>query len=142
MAKKKEGSKFVLALGVGLVAVTLFAFNFLAQTASSTAENMVVEMQISPNTLVKWGRGEWVVVHADVARSEVVGSTLRLNKIGVEKTRSDAVGNLVAYFDHDRIRDSLTDDQWASESAGLVMTGDLWDGGELAGIDEVILKLR
>ena len=42
MAKKKEGSKFILALGVGFVAVTLFAFNFLAQTASGGGEDIVV----------------------------------------------------------------------------------------------------
>ena len=140
MAKKNDGGRFMLALGVAFVAVTLFAFNFLVQTASGDGEDLGVEMQISPNTLTKWSEGEWTVVHADINRSRVVSSTLRLNNVGVVKTRSDSVGNLVAYFDQPMVKDSLTADQWASGSVQLVMMGDLWDGGTLTGTDGIILK--
>lgn len=140
MAKKSNSSQFLLALGVAFVAVALFAFNFLAQSASSTGEDATVEMQVSPNTLVRRSNGEWVTVHADIGLGEVVGSTLRLNDIGVVRTQADAVGNLVAYFDQKMIKDSLAETQWSSGLAVLMMTGDLWNGGSLKGTDTVVLK--
>ncbi len=136
MAKSKQNNQFMLALGVAFVAVVLFTFTFLANSAMGS-EDLVVSMQLAPATLVKTSNGELMVAHVDVPRGKVVDSTLRLNNVGVLKTRSDDMGNLVAYFDLEMIKDSL---DWRLLRKTMVLTGTLWDGGTLTAEDSVYLK--
>lgn len=136
MAKKKQENQFLLALGVAFVAVVLFAFNFLANTAMGS-EDLAVTMKLAPATLTRTLSGEYIAVYAGVDRGKVVDSTLRLNNVGVAKTRSDEAGNLVAYFDLDMIKDSL---DWKFKRLTMVLTGDLWDGGTLTAEDSVYLN--
>ncbi|MCJ7828018.1 hypothetical protein MUP65_02650 [Patescibacteria group bacterium] len=135
--KNKNNNQFLLAMGVAFVAVALFAFNFLVTTASTSGEDVMVEIQVAPSILQRYSKGEYVIVHTDINKSLVIDATLRLNDVGVLRTKADDRGNIVGYFDLEMITDKVN---WNLKSMTMTLTGSLVAGGNLEGSDRIILE--
>jgi len=91
---------------------------------------LVIDITVSPQTLVLGSEGEWVTVHADISYSLVDAVTLMLNDVEVAVTKSDANGSLVAKFEVDSVKAIVH-----PPDATLVLEGVTRDGSTYRGSD-------
>lgn len=111
----------------------VFVGDALSEGANGDVE--IINIKISPNTLVMRSPGTWVTVHADIPYSVVVGATVELNGIPAGLTKADDCGNLVAKFTQTEVKAIV-----AAPSATLTLTGTTVNGVDFAGTDTISVK--
>lgn len=101
----------------------------------STALAFDIEIDVAPNVLNIQSGSVVVTVHADIAYSTVVGSTVFLNGVEINHWKSDAQGNFVAKFLSDEIKrlDGLIIDDYNT----LVLTGYDTDNQAFIGTQDI-----
>lgn len=108
-----------------------------ADTSARAAAETVLEIQISPATLVIASPGPWVTVHTNVPYSTVDGSTVELEGIPATSTFADDCGDLVAKFVRDDICAIV-----APPEATLTLTGYKHDGEFISGSETIVVYER
>ncbi len=78
--------------------VGLFVSGVLAMAVSAENGIIPVAIDVSPNVLNLASKGQVVTVHTDLPYSSVIGSSVALNGIGIDRWKSDDCGNFVAKF--------------------------------------------
>ena len=91
-----------------------------------------IDIQVSPGVISLASKAEWVTVHADIPYSQVAGITVTLNGVGVEFTKSDDRGYLVAKFNSGDVKDILE-----VGMVDLVLSGETWAGTPFTGTDTI-----
>ena len=107
----------------------------VALVRNDTAAQQIV-VKISPHTLLLGAdQSGSVVVHADIAYSQVDSSTVTLEGIAVRWTKADLRGELVAYFDETAMKAIVE-----PPNATLTLAGVTRDGTPFSGSDTVQVK--
>jgi hypothetical protein len=89
-------------------------------------------VQISPGTIAMNSRGGGVSAHANIACGLVVRESVQLNGIDASAVFADAVGDLVAKFPLDAVKQIVS-----APETELTLTGVTTDGGSFALSDTV-----
>jgi hypothetical protein len=112
-----------------LACVLLLGLSLVLRAASSVPAGGIL---VSPSTLVMGSQGVWVAVHADIPYSSVDSATVSLNGIPVTATFADNQGDLVAKFQIDAVKGTVSVPQ--SEVVLVAMTH---AGEEFVGTDTI-----
>lgn len=88
-----------------LACAVVLTASLVPWAAESVPEGGIV---VSPSTLVMGSQGVWVTVHADIPYSIVDGATVTLNGVEVSATFADNQGELVAKFQIDAIKGTVS----------------------------------
>jgi hypothetical protein len=116
-----------------VVSFGLFAFLVISLVAGACyAETMEINIIVQPKTIVIASDSEWLTVHTDIALSAVDTGSIMINDIPVSWTKADARGQLVAKFDINVIKASVT-----APEATFVLTGLTTSGVPFTGTDTV-----
>ena len=121
---------------IGIAAIVL-ALAFSGGLAVRASNGLTVDIVVSPNVLNLESNGIWVTVHAGIAYSTVATSSVELNGIPVEVTKSDDRGELVAKFLLDDVRDIVH-----LGTNELTLTGETTGGQLFSGTDEILVISR
>lgn len=106
---------------------------FALAVGSAVCATLNVEVQVAPQTLrLGEDQGGYVTVHAAIAYSQVDTTSLTLNGVPADYTKSDNRGELVAKFPEWSIKDIVE-----IPSATLTLSGQTVAGEPLAGSDVV-----
>ena len=126
----------IAAICILCLASALFVGNtFSSEGCRYAAATEVVNIKISPNTIILGSDVVWVTVHTNIPLSKVDCSTLALNHIPVAWTKADAKGNLVAKFHYSKVEEIVEPPQ-----AILTLTGVTKDGILFSGSDTVAVR--
>ena len=120
------------AVYVSIIALGAVVFAPLSYSQEEV-ENVVI--QVSPSALILGAPGARVTVHADIAYSAVVGSSVTLNGVPAVATFADDCGNLVAKFAQEEIEAIV-----APPSATMTLVGTRVDGVTFSGSDTIMVK--
>ena len=112
----------------------LFLTVIAVLTAAAAA---VVQIKISPATLVEGGSAKWVTVNTDIPYGQVDRASLTLNGVPVAWTKADNRGELVAKFHQADIEATVE-----PPSATLTLAGSLIDGTSFASSDTIAVIER
>ena len=119
-----------------VVSFGLFAFLAISLVAGAMtaghAETMEINIIVQPKTIVIASENEWLTVHTNIALTAVDTGSIMINDIAVSWTKADAKGQLVAKFDIDVIKASVT-----APEATFVLTGVTKAGVPFTGTDTV-----
>ena len=115
-----------------VLAITLCLFLYPSATLG---DEIQIEIDVAPNVLNIQSESVVVTVHTDIAYSSVVGSSVFLNMVEINYSKSDAQGNFVAKFLSDEIKalDGLEIDGYNT----LVLTGLTTEGDVFIGEQEI-----
>ena len=83
---------------------------------------------MSPSTLVMGSQGVWVTVHADIPYRIVDAATVTLNGVPVTATFADNQGELVAKFQIDAIKGTVSPPSAVVELVASTIYGDTFRG--------------
>ena len=116
----------------------LFSFPamfFLLLTNCMPPEEIIIEIQVSPNVLNLASSGEVVTIHTDLSYSIVIRDQVYLNDVLIQSWKADNQGNFVAKFDIDSIKNlpDLVIDGYNT----LALEGSLEDGKTFFGSQEI-----
>lgn len=122
----------------------LLSFAQPRQAALGQAEGTVIEIQVSPSTILLSSKAKGpqkvrVTVHADIDYSDVATYSVTLSGIGAAFTFPDARGDLVAKFEFDAVADLVREMMQAGEAI-LRLDGYYVSGGSFSGEDTVRVK--
>jgi hypothetical protein len=81
-----------------LIMTSLMCFVLMLFTSLNSYSQIAIEIQVSPSTINLQNQGTWVTIHTDIAYSAVVGATVTLNGVEIERWKSDNQGDFVAKF--------------------------------------------
>ena len=103
--------------------------------SATLGDEIQIEIDVAPNVLNIQSESVVVTVHTDIAYSSVVGSSVYLNMVEINYSKSDARGNFVAKFLSDEIKalDGLEVDGYNT----LVLTGLTAEGDVFIGEQEI-----
>ncbi len=122
--------KTIVWLAVGLLLLV-----GLAVTATSD-DTMTIDIVVAPSTLLLGANQSGLVsVHTDIAYSVVNRSSVRLEGIALTRSKADACGNFVGFFDEAKVKALV-----AVPKATLTMVGATNDGTGFVGWDTVVVK--
>jgi ABC-type Co2+ transport system permease subunit len=112
-----------------LACVVVLSVALGLQAASSVPQGGIL---VSPSTLVMGSEGVWVTVHADIPYRIVDAATVTLNGVPVSATFADNQGELVAKFQIDAVKGTVS-----PPSAEVELVARTYDGDEFVGTDTV-----
>lgn len=117
-----------------LVVCALFCLAVVSVSPALRAAESVPEggIAVSPSTLVMGSQGVWVTVHADIPYRIVDTASVTLNGVPVTATFADNQGELVAKFQIDAIKGTVS-----SPSAEVELVASTLDGEEFIGTDTI-----
>ncbi|HJH31565.1 MAG TPA: hypothetical protein C5S50_05185 [Methanosarcinaceae archaeon] len=124
--------KMFLILIVALTVITGIGIAF--------ASEYTIEIRIAPATLnINKVDDKCITVHAGIPYSDFIGTTdtLTLNGAGVDSTKADNCGNLVAKFDRTEIVELVMDSDVTLE---LVLNGTTKNDDLITGSDVIQVK--
>lgn len=87
-----------------------------------------IAIQVSPGTVSLASQGTWVTIHADIRYAVVAGYTVEPNGVPVKVVKADTLGELVAKFPLDAVKQII-----APPSAELVLVGQTRDSTPFIG---------
>ena len=125
MTSKKSplvGRHTLWALGLAIV--------MLAAPAVSSAEDILITIEIAPSTLNIQSNGKVVTVHTDIAYSDIDVYSVYLGGVYIDSSKADDRGNFVAKFLIDAIKsiDLVINDYNTLELVAKTTYGDLVSG--------------
>ena len=100
-----------------LVAVLCLAF-VLSLATVAVAQDLSVQIQVAPATIVLKAPCQWVTVHADISFSSVSDETVQINGSDADLVFPDNRGELVAKIAFEEIASMV-----AAPSAEITLTG-------------------
>jgi len=108
---------------------------FLLLTNCMPPEEIIIEIQVSPNVLNLASSGEVVTIHTNLSYSIVIRDQVYLNDVLIQSWKADNQGNFVAKFDIDSIKNlpNLVIDGYNT----LALEGSLEDGKTFFGSQEI-----
>ena len=112
-----------------LACAVVLSVSLALWAASSVPEGGIL---VSPSTLVMGSEGVWVTVHADIPYRIVDAATVTLNGVPVSATFADNQGELVAKFQIDSVKNTVS-----PPSAVVVLVAKTYDGDEFVAADTV-----
>jgi hypothetical protein len=141
MLKNRSGA----AVAAVLLFPALLAFAGCSDTTAPTeaisrevddrGDIVEVVIDVSPATLVLDSPGTWVTVHAEIALSEVDGTTVTLDGVTPDVVKADNRGELVAKFDRASIVAIVSPPE-----ATLTLNGLTVSGVPFAGTDTITVQ--
>ena len=117
-----------------MISDLIFIGLMLVFQASVFAQDLTIEIDVSPNVLNLNNQGEVVTVHTDIAYNLVVGATVALNGVEIDWWKSDDRGNFVAKFVMEEIKDLPL---IIGEYNTLTMVGQTAGGATFKGTQEI-----
>ena len=128
----------VICTLIGLLSITTTAGQGLcgggSRLSAEATSASVINIKVSPNTIVLKSVGEWVTVHTDIALSLVDTSTLSLNGVEVAWTKADAKGYLVAKFTQASIKAIVESPEATLQLRGFTKGGVEFTGSDTVGV--------
>ena len=125
----RKGVVIVKNVLLSICAIGLFSGLFVGPV---NADDLTVDIVISPNVINIDSKGVWVTVHAEIPYSVVAGASVKLNGIDVTATFADSRGELVAKFCVDAVKEILE-----PGTAELTLSGVTKDGISFSGTDTI-----
>ena len=122
----------VLILSVGSAAVWAGECRHKAGSTAPTGtlSDTEVSIQVSPHVIVLESLGTWITVHTNIPYGQVETSSVALNSVPAELTKSDLKGYLVAKFDQADIKAKVAPPEALLELTGLKTDGEAFSGSE------------
>jgi len=115
--------------------VSLVAALLVFSSGPVAADEIAIEIVVSPNVINLASASTVVTVHTDIAYSAVDGATVTLDGVPIDWWKADNQGCFVAKFRAQDVKDILVD------SVGEQVTQELWGvtkmGVEFSGSDDV-----
>ena len=102
-------------------------------TSRLLAEEITIDITVSPNVINIASQSTVVTVHTDIAYGLVVGATVKLNDVAIDWWKSDDRGNFVAKFKAADVKGIVR----PGETATLTLTGGTIYGDTFTGTDSV-----
>jgi hypothetical protein len=121
-----------------VASVVLLAVVAVAGPACDRSDGQIdIAVTVSPKTLNLASEGVWVTVHADIRYRDVASVSVKLNEIAVAVTKSDDRGDLVAKFDLDVVKTTLSPGTVVLELTGKTVDGDSFSGKDVITVIDV-----
>lgn len=122
--------KAIVWFAVGLVLLVGLA------VAATSDDTMTIDIVVAPSTLLLGvSQSGLVNVHTDIDYSAVNRSSVQLEGIPLTRSKADACGNFVGFFDEAKVKALV-----AAPKATLTMVGVTNDGTGFVGWDTVVVK--
>lgn len=96
----------------------------LALNSLVAAQTQTVEIQVAPAQIVERAPCQWVTVHAEIAYSSVVDSSVQINGLAADAVFADDCGDLVAKIEFGKIT-AIVDPPEAEITLTGITTGDV-----------------
>jgi hypothetical protein len=113
------GGFLVLVIAAGLVP--------LAAPVAGVVED--VPIAVAPHVILLGSdQGGWVTVHVELPYGDVVGETVELNGIPVDRTFADARGEFVGKFSEDDVKAIVSPPEAEMTITGVTVGGDAFSG--------------
>ena len=127
----------LLPLGFALATciIVLACAPVLTDDSALVTRGTTIELQIAPETLLLSSyQGGEVGAHTDIRYSDVDRATVALEGFEALRTKADATGNFVAFFDEGAIKRIVPQ---GAEELRLQLTGSTVAGDDFVGTDTV-----
>jgi hypothetical protein len=95
-----------------------------------------INIQVAPSTISKSANGGRVTVQTDIKYSQVEKDTVQLNGLSPLGTKTNARGNLVAYFSIKDIKNFVFPPSALLELTGLTVNGDDFYGSDVVRVTQ------
>lgn len=101
--------------------------------------DVVITIDVAPNTLNIQSQGEVVTVHTDIGYSVVAGSTVTLNGIEIDHWKADNRGYFVAKFIMDEIKKLALDELQINDYNTFQLEGETTTGDSFCGQQDIMI---
>jgi hypothetical protein len=127
----------LVSLGFALTTcvIVLACAPVLTDDSALATRSTTIELQIAPETLLLSSyQGGEVGAHTNIRYSDVDRSTVALEGFEALRTKADATGNFVAFFDEEAIKGIVPE---GAQELRLQLTGSTVSGDDFVGTDTV-----
>lgn len=124
-----------------IVALSLILFKTPAECEEldCNTTDVVITIDVAPNTLNIQSQGEVVTVHTNIGYSVVVGSTVTLNGIEIDHWKADNRGYFVAKFIMDEIKKLALDELQINDYNTFQLVGVTSTGESFCGQQDIMI---
>ena len=123
----------LLTLSVGFAGVWAGECRHKAGSTAPTAAfaDTEIYIKVSPHVIVLESDGTWITVHTNIPYGQVETSSVALNGLPADRTKSDLKGYLVAKFDQAAVKAIVAPPEAMLELTGLKTDGEAFSGSEV-----------
>jgi hypothetical protein len=113
----------------------LLAFSLFLPGLLFPVDEILIDIQVSPNVLNLQSNSVVVTIHTDISYNLVIGSSVTLNGLKINSWKADDRGNFVAKFLSDEVKN--LDNLVIGGMNELVLKGDTVDGNSFTGARDI-----
>lgn len=115
--------------------VSLVAALLVFSSGPVAADELAIEVVVSPNVINLASASTVVTVHTNIAYGAVAGATVTLSGVAIDWWKADNQGCFVAKFRAQDVKDILVD--YVGQQVTLNLCGETKTGVEFSGSDDV-----